>query len=51
MNDVAQKWGRAFASLNRGEPGIVGLISFTEVSRFRGLLLFPLMFSAIRHGC
>lgn len=32
MNEAAVKWRLCFANLNRGEPGIVGLLEFSEVS-------------------
>ena len=33
-SQVAAKWQHAFSRFNRGEPGISGLMNFSQVVRF-----------------
>ena len=49
---INNKWHHSFARLNRGEPGVSGLISFSEVghSVFPKALLFANMLCIHRHG-
>lgn len=34
VKQVQSKWNNSFARLNRGEPGISGLLAFSEVRHF-----------------
>ena len=52
MNEAAVKWRLCFANLNRGEPGIVGLLEFSEVSDPSWCRQEPLLriHACLRHG-
>ena len=36
-NQISAKWNNSFNRLNRGEPGISGLLSFSQVRHLRDL--------------